>query len=509
MSLIVASALALRLFCFVGLMGSDDLGYIEQAHALATGRYEWSAHAFARRFGVIVPMALSERLFGPWEASYVLPFLAASVATILIAGWIGRRAGGTSGGWLAAGVIALLPLNVYGATDIHSDLPMAAWALGALALLFRQGLLDRPGGEPRPGDARVAAVAGLCIGAAYLTKSTGCLAVPAVLILAPGRRRLFRVLPWLGGGAGLVVGMELLMDLLMTGNAFYHAETLTRGYHIRAIEEIYPTTSAILQRALLDRPRMLLDPRSGSFPMVGGVFGVLAILAALRIPRCRETFAGLGVLGLWAGAWLLMLNFWPVRLWPYLPAQVLAVRVLEVGVTPAAIVLGVAAARSLADPRRWMRGATAGLLALMAAGQLTYLVVIRDHTRSWSRTAREALAGLGDHPGVPILTDDRSAGMLKVLSGYRDAERYRPFPQAGLAGTSGVYVVVNRYHLHRLESWYGTRPPDWVLSPPSSWRVVREWTPPPQRSLRGLLWGGGETGVGGERDKVTVYWIPE
>jgi len=80
-------SLSTRLFCFTGLIGSDDIVYSIYAERIAEGTYRLEPHRhIALRYGVIVPVAAIYKAFGMHEWSTVmLPLLASSLAPVLAA----------------------------------------------------------------------------------------------------------------------------------------------------------------------------------------------------------------------------------------------------------------------------------------------------------------------------------------------------------------------------------------------------------------------------------------
>ncbi len=50
-------SLALRLICYTGLIGSDDLMYSPYASRIAVGAYEIEPHRMALRYGLLLPVA--------------------------------------------------------------------------------------------------------------------------------------------------------------------------------------------------------------------------------------------------------------------------------------------------------------------------------------------------------------------------------------------------------------------------------------------------------------------
>src|SRR5262245_15201335 len=71
--LIVFFGLLLRIILSGGIDGSDGLNYNLHAHRLSTGDVTPLRHVTSIRYPLIVPMALSMRIFGVNEAASLLP----------------------------------------------------------------------------------------------------------------------------------------------------------------------------------------------------------------------------------------------------------------------------------------------------------------------------------------------------------------------------------------------------------------------------------------------------
>ena len=89
-TILAVLALAVRLWCFTGLIASDDVVYAHYARLLATGRYSVEANHMALRFGLLLPVAGAYALFGVSEVTTVLVPLLASVASVVLVFLIGR-----------------------------------------------------------------------------------------------------------------------------------------------------------------------------------------------------------------------------------------------------------------------------------------------------------------------------------------------------------------------------------------------------------------------------------
>lgn len=69
-------SLTIRLACYTGLTGSDDLMYSLYAQKIAFGTYELEPNHMAIRYGVLLPVAGVYKFFGSyeWTTIAVLPF---------------------------------------------------------------------------------------------------------------------------------------------------------------------------------------------------------------------------------------------------------------------------------------------------------------------------------------------------------------------------------------------------------------------------------------------------
>src|SRR5262245_53235961 len=113
LSLVLALAVAVRLWYFTGLALGDDTLYAAQVIANARGGF-WppAPYHWHTRLGVTVPAALAVRLFGLHPLAFVLWPLAASLGGIVLAYRVGGDCGGPRAAWLAAVLAAAFPLDI-------------------------------------------------------------------------------------------------------------------------------------------------------------------------------------------------------------------------------------------------------------------------------------------------------------------------------------------------------------------------------------------------------------
>lgn len=409
-----------RLVFFVGPLGSDDLYYSEPAWRLATGQYTFTPNLFALRLGYVVPIAAAYAVFGAGPFTLVLFNAICSVAGVWVTLEIARRFVDERAAWIAAALAAVFPLDVFHATEAHTDLPLAVLT-GLSALLFlREKFL----------------AAGLVLGAAHLVKESAFFGFVILACLA-GRPRPRQLLAL--AGFAIIVALECALFAAATRDPFFrfHAiQTIQSG----AMQYLYPIEQhSVARRAFVDLPRVLgASPYLGFFPLLA--------LAGAVIRRDRV----FRPLLFWTAAMILLLVFWPLTISPFRPAVALHPRVFLVISIPICI-FGAALLRSL--PRAFWS------LPLVAAIACTWFV--RHDQRALSEGARVAREHLPADARV-VVSDPRTTGLLRLYDGYRDTRDWRSWLDPEPAGSVRVR---NAAWEDRLRAWYGYGPPEWFTRP--------------------------------------------
>jgi len=284
-------SLLLRLACFTGLVGSDDLGYSAYAQRIAEGRYALEYHHYAIRFGLIVPVGLLYKLFGLSEWSTIaLPLFASSLSVVLLAliaaQWLDLRAG------LVAGLLyATLPVQLRYATILTPE-PVAECyvLLGVLAYVQT---------DQRAQIAR-GILTGVCVGLGYLTKEPALFLTPALLIHAAMGRQ-WRNAFGIAVGVATVVGAEHAYYLTMTGDILFRPHAMAVHNETRLTVEL---ENNIRYRLFEAYPRMMIVPNL-DFGIHSAAALALAAVACLRFRNDRR----IHFLLLWAVIPWLYLNF--------------------------------------------------------------------------------------------------------------------------------------------------------------------------------------------------------
>jgi len=125
--LIFIYASLLRIVFFTGVMGSDDLVYLESAIDIANGVWQTSHYDYcgAIRYGFNIPVAILIKIFGTNEFSLNLwPFIC-SIGEVVLVFILARLIWGLKTAILSSIIIASLPLHVSFAGRVLADAPLA------------------------------------------------------------------------------------------------------------------------------------------------------------------------------------------------------------------------------------------------------------------------------------------------------------------------------------------------------------------------------------------------
>jgi hypothetical protein len=154
LGLLFVFALLVRLACFTGLIGSDDLSYSFYAQLVRLGKYDLTTNVVALRVGLNALVGLTYRIFGVGEWSTVAVPLLASAASAPLLYALGRRLMSSRAALLAAILLATFPVHVrYGSTLVPEPC-MECLILIAMILFIDADAKDSP---------RLAVLAGLVL----------------------------------------------------------------------------------------------------------------------------------------------------------------------------------------------------------------------------------------------------------------------------------------------------------------------------------------------------------
>ena len=287
-------ALLLRLACFTGIIGSDDLVYSSYAQLIAEGRYVPEHHHFAIRYGLIVPVGLIYALVGLSEWSTIaLPLFASSLSVVLLA-LIGGRLFDPKVGLIAGLLYATFPLELRYASVLVPEM-----LAGCYVLL---GVLVHVRTENRAPMA-LGALAGACLGVAYLTKEPALFVVPALFIDAALRRRWQQAFG-IVVGIGAIIACEHAYYMATTGDLLFRIHALASHNKINAPNAPRGAVFDTVYRLFKSYPRMMLEPNQ-HFGLHSLATLILSAVAFGWFGKDRRTY----FLLLWASLPWLYVNF--------------------------------------------------------------------------------------------------------------------------------------------------------------------------------------------------------
>ncbi|MBI4627173.1 MAG: glycosyltransferase family 39 protein [Candidatus Rokubacteria bacterium] len=472
LGLLLAAALVLRLAAFGGLLGWDDVEYAEAARRLAAGA-PVPPSMFDLRYGVTLPLAAAQALTGAGEGALAVAPMLYALAELAVAYALGAAYGGRAVGLLAAALLAVVPLGVLAASDVHADLPASVFmALTVLAVLRGEAA----------GRRRSAwfAAAGLALGAAYLTKEVA-LALGLVLAArAAWLRRAPGGYAWLAGAFLLVVALDLGVSYARTGDPLFRYAPAVAAEHAWRMRLAPPGAGW-----MLEFPGMLLLPWSGSFGYFAGLGWLALAGAAWGLARRDRT---LGELALWWGLLLAVFNFAPLDATFTRPLFFHFARTLHPLLVPLALTAAVWLVRGLAG----RPALSAGVLLVVAALAIPGVWLTRLDHRGWAAVARQAAPLIArEPPEARVATDRITAGQLRtLLPGRRERIVAWTDAPALAVGRAGLLVLRDPLLLAS-DRAHGAPVPAAVLAPPATWERVAELGRPVRPRLRDLLTGRG------------------
>lgn len=288
--LLFVLGLFMNLSCFNGLISSDDLGYYGYAKKIAEGNYTLEHHHFAIRFGLLLPVAFSYKLFGINEWTTVLvPFLSSifSVPLLTIIGW---RLFGFTAGIIAGILFTTFPIQLYLSTILVPETVANFYILIALAFYVM---------EYKNFDFNFSILCGAFIGIAYLTKEPSIFVIVALLIDTLLNKK-WKKLIGLALGCGSIIAIEHIYYLYVANDLLYRPHAM--AVHHKA-QMAVAANQNLYYRLVVSYPRMMIVPNLNF-----GLHSISAILIStlsLKLFKLKRTL----FIILWSSLPWLYLNF--------------------------------------------------------------------------------------------------------------------------------------------------------------------------------------------------------
>ncbi len=364
-----------------------------------------------------------------------------------------------AGAWLAAAFTALCPLDVFFATEAHTDLPLAVLTAASVLCHLR---------GRRTGRTLDSLWAGLLLGAAHLVKESAFFGLAALTAVGGRPRRQDALVP---AGFAAVVLLE---------SGFYAAATGDPLFRINAIRTVQTSVMEALMTSEISTASRLsgalesmLLPWGAGFPFFGlGWPAALGGAAMILVKKERALYSPVT----WLVATTLLLLFWPITVRPYRPAMMAHPRIFHVALAPMAVLAACLARRLPKLPGR----ATAGLIA---AAAIPCAIVVHADGRRYSEGARRAFERLP--AGSPVVSDPRTTGLFRIYDGGRQTRQWLSWNDA--APNQPYVRVANDRWISLLRSWYGENPPPSFAAGDA--RLLEEIQIPGRLSWRPLLAG--------------------
>ena len=214
-------AIVVRIWCFVGIIGSDDMNYNRNAYALATGTFSPAQNHQMSRLGLVLPVALLFKLFGVSEVTSIASSFGYFILTFVLVVYVARILLGKWGGILAGMLYTFLPLEIFHATMLLADLPSSACMALSGVIIYLIDVRSEPTGSSVPWTIQkssgkvygVMFLAGVALGWAYLIRETFvffCVFVAGYMAWKALRHKTLRwTWFWFWIGVLVVVGLEM------------------------------------------------------------------------------------------------------------------------------------------------------------------------------------------------------------------------------------------------------------------------------------------------------------
>jgi hypothetical protein len=464
---ILAGALALRLVLFTGIQGGDDAYYYDAALRVMKGQPLGAWNLLHTRVGYLLPMGALFSLFGPTTACMIVPSLAASLSLVAMAWWLGRDLFSEEVGRIAAGVVALFPIDVFLATTATTDVPMAFW-IGLGVCLARSAV----SGPTTRGTLARSVLAALCFGLAWVTRETAPLFILPTLPLLV--RRPFRREAIAAGATLAAIGIVYLVSYAVVRGDPLHPMRVARG----ALEGQEMPQEGLLRR-LVTLPSFCFNPLDAFFPYTGGLAALTGAGCIHALVRDRSRLGGVAC---WWLASAMILILYPLSIFPYRPAVFLVPRLYAMLTLPGALLAAVFLKEVLAPkiPRITIAvGAAVGLLAIACATR------IHADTAAWRVGPEWAYGRLRGMPGTDVLTDPKTATLLQILWADAPPHRLRTPRKGDGAPPPGTILLLCSRQAAASRKWNDFNPPEWWEGPTPPRETVAEQRVPGPRSLRG------------------------
>ena len=451
--LIILLALAVRLRHYTGPIGSDDTWYYLGAYEIHEGSYEPGDNYWKTRYGMLLPIAASYKVFGTNEFAAALWPMLCSLGAVALCYFLGKLVVNATTGFLAAALLAFYPLDIHYSGLILPDVPLS-FLMAASVLAFLYGSRS---------EKRAPAfyfLSGALMAVAYSCRSMAVILMPFFGLYVLLFEKKIRPSHFLFAAGFLAV--------LSIESLYFAIEGLgpLHNFKLNAAAAIAVNSSGECSTSQAYYPTSVFHPE------VMRIFGpyFLLFLPALVFAAIKRERGGL-IFRAWAGVILLILQFGYVSLFPPIPM----VKVRKF-LCFASVPLVLTAAYALGHLRVWYRWAVVVALAGISMFLIRGFTYSHNMTpEAWGGYMRQVGAYLQKMPPKTIYTDGRTSGMLRIATDFElEADRLSDlYDISSTDELENCYVVVNRFYAVFDQTNPHANVPDFITANPP--RIPPDW----------------------------------
>jgi hypothetical protein len=422
--LLVIFACSLRLVFFSGFVLGDDIGYADCVSDLVKGSYPALAgrdSLLAYRPVMLYFIALPIYLFGWFDWSFVLPIFLASIMNTVLIYIAGNKLANPLAGILAALAYATFPLDAVHATTMSNDILLSSfiWGGGLLLLVSYTNYA-------RKRYLLLSFVSGFIVGAAVGIKINALFA-PAVLcvpLLVALRKDLRKggyktLIAWVGGW--LIANFLLcLFFYRLTGDFFahYHTEII---FNQECNPSGYTPSKEELILTLLEYPKSIFGVAWEGQPGYQFLpYGFFFLYFFFCLPLVvSKHFKALRLPAFLAMAYLLIMQFAPMQLFPdYIPIHRLP-RFLHIVSIPSALVIGIASAVAVKLRSRFINIIAWVLFLALTVTSVYWAYFTGSFYKDCAKDRHWAWETVKNTVEQRIITDEDMCAYLAFRAGYQ------------------------------------------------------------------------------------------
>ncbi len=488
--IIIILAFFLRVAAFYGYFGSDDGCYAKLAYMMVHGQFKFGGDfnfccrtmppVQPLRLGLILPVALCFKIWGPNEITMVLyPFIISMLSVPLVFIIAREFFSSKQAGLMAAFIQAILPIDVKSASILLPDLCAAFWANCGIILLFFGSKRDSAISKTVYG-----VLAGLGLVVSWLCKESLFYLFPFVggfslWMIYQKRRNLYMLA---GAVFVLIIGLfgesvfyhrytgDFLYRLHEIGRNFEHGKMwfFTEGSRVGYEKGHY--YSELIRRLLIIGPRTILT--SWSYGLTT-IVAMLAIVYALH-KRWRSYI----FIGAWFLAMVLMFNFFSPNFKTYQPLHLRDRDLYPIFLPALLLTAGLISflfsgrrtiANELFRERAFWGGVLTVCILSICSLKICQDIFILNDGSPGERAAAQLLS-----PSDRVYTDSRTREILSFFWGFPPKTEICDFAGMKRADIpAGSYVLVNRRRVSRIHESYGYVLPEFYESIPPEW--IAKW----------------------------------